>query len=70
MNLDGNDEFLGLIHIGWDTQKNIPIAALTIEPWDRLTIEQESEVWELLAEVCLDYAQFGIPDTVAQMFEE
>ena len=47
-----------------------PIAAITDEPWDRLTIHQESEVFKLLAELALDVAPFTLPDNVEEFLEE
>ena len=56
--------------IGWDVTGRRPIAAITDEPWERLTIHQESEVFKLLAELALDVAPFTLPDNVEEFLEE
>lgn len=66
----GNDDFLGLFVIGWDVQRNAPLAAVTDEPWDRITPQQESEVFKLIAELALELAQFTLPDTAEDLLEE
>ncbi len=66
----GNDDFLGLFVIGWDVTGRRPIAAITDEPWDRLTIHQESEVFKLLAELALQVAPFTLPDGIEEFLEE
>ena len=71
MNFDGDDNFAGLLVIGWDKYENEAIAATTVEPWLDLTIKQEYAVWQLVAEIALEHcARFAIPDTVDEIFPE
>ena len=71
MNFDGDEDFAGLLVIGWDKIDNGPIAAITVEPWFDLTIAQERAVWQLIAALALENcAEFAVPDTVDDMFPE
>ena len=71
MNFDGDEDFAGLLVVGWDKFDNMPIAATTVEPWLDLTINQERAVWQLIAEIALENcARFAVPDTVDDMFPE
>jgi hypothetical protein len=63
-------EFLGLIVIGWDKTSNEPLAALTDEPWDQLTDEQEREVLRFLGSVALDFAPLAMPETAEELLGE
>jgi hypothetical protein len=71
MNFDGDEDFAGLLVVGWDKIENVPIAAATVEPWFDLTIAQERAVWQLIAALALENcAEFAVPDTVDDMFPE
>ena len=71
MSLDGDEEFAGLLVVGWDKFDDAPIAATTLEPWLDLTTNQERAVWQLVAEIALENcARFAVPDFVDDMFPE
>ena len=64
MDFDGDEDFAGLLVVGWDKYD-------TVEPWLDLTIHQERAVWQLIAEIALENcARFAVPDTVDDMFPE
>jgi hypothetical protein len=66
----GNDDFLGLFVIGWDVKGQRPLIAVTDEPWNNLTIRQESEVFKLIGELALDVAPFTLPEGIDEFLEE
>lgn len=70
MDFDGDDQFAGLIVFGWDHYANEPLAAITVEPWDDLTADQERLVWQQVANVALDYCSLAMPNTVDDVFPE
>lgn len=71
MNFDGDEDFAGLLVIGWDKWENAPIAASTVEPWLDLTLKQERQVWQLIADIALEHcALYAVPDTIDDMFKE
>lgn len=71
MSFDGDEDFAGLLVIGWDKWENAPIAASTVEPWLDLTLKQERQVWQLIAEIALEHcALYAVPDTIDDMFKE
>lgn len=63
--MDNPDEFeieyLGeryrpLIIIGWDTFKKTPCVSMETQDWDRLTWQQEQEVFASIANLAIDFA--------------
>jgi len=71
MNFDGDEDFAGLLVIGWDRYENEAIAATTVDPWLDLTIDQERAVWQLVANIALENcARCAVPDTLDGMFPE
>ena len=71
MNFDGDEDFAGLVVIGWDRYENEAIAATTVDPWLDLTIDQERAVWQLVANIALENcARCAVPDTLDGMFPE
>ena len=71
MNFDGDEDFAGLLVIGWDRYENEAIAATTVDPWLDLTIDQDRAVWQLVANIALENcARCAVPDTLDGMFPE
>lgn len=72
MSFDGDEDFAGLLVIGWDKWENEPIAASTVDPWLDLTTNQERAVWQLVANIALEHcALYAVPDTINDMgFQE
>jgi len=53
--------------IGWDKTTGEPLAALTDDPWDQLTEEQERQVLRFLGSVALDFAPLAMPETAEEL---